>query len=57
VHPLSHETFTLLVGLLFICGVALMGLALSGYGSSDRSHQHPPRLPGHDIQDKLSRDE
>ena len=55
-QPLSHEHFTLLVGLLFIGGIALMGLALSGYGSSDRTRQHPPRLPGHDVQDKLDND-
>jgi len=50
---MSHEHFTLLVGLLFIGGIALMGLALSGYGSSDRTRQHSPRLPGHDVQDRL----
>lgn len=55
-NPLSHEQFTLLVGLLIIGGIALMGLALSGYGSSDRTHQHPPRLPGHDVEDKLNSD-
>ena len=53
-NQLSHAQFTLLVGLLFIGGIALMGLALSGYGSSDRTRQHPPRLPGHDVQDKLN---
>ena len=56
-NPLSHEPFTLLVGLLIIGGIALMGLALSGYGSSDRSRQHPPRLPGHDTQDRLNNPE
>jgi hypothetical protein len=55
VQPLSHGQFTLLVGLLFIAGIALMGLALSGYGSSDRT-RHPSRLPGHDVQDKLDND-
>ncbi|WP_157412850.1 hypothetical protein [Aeromicrobium sp. Root236] len=50
---MSHEHFTLVVGLLFIGGIALMGLALSGYGSSDRTRQRSPRLPGHDVQDKL----
>lgn len=55
-QPLSHEAFTLLVGLLFIGGIALMALALSGKGSSDRTHQHPPRLPGHDVEDKLNSD-
>ena len=55
-NPLSHEQFTLLVGLLIIGGIALMGLALSGYGSSDRTHHHPPRLPGHDVEDKLNND-
>jgi hypothetical protein len=56
VNHLSHAHFTLLVGLLFIGGIVLMGLALSGYGSSDRTRQHPPRLPGHDVQDKLDND-
>lgn len=50
---LSHAHFTLLVATLFIIGVGIMGLALSGYGSRDRTHQSPPRLPGHDVQDKL----
>ncbi len=50
---LSHAQFTLLMAVLFIGGIALMGLALSGYGSRDRTRQHPPRLPGHDVQDKL----
>jgi hypothetical protein len=54
VQTLSHGQFTLLVGLLFIIGIALMGLALSGYGSKDRTRQHPPRLPGHDVEDKLN---
>ena len=52
-QQLSHAQFTLLVAVLFIIGIALMGLALSGYGSSDRTHHHPPRLPGHDVDDKL----
>lgn len=55
-QTLSHGQFTLLVGLLFIIGIGLMGLALSGYGSKDRTRQHPPRLPGHDVQDKLNND-
>lgn len=46
--------FQLVLGLLMIGGLALMGLTLSGYGSSDRSRQEPPRLPGHDVQDKLN---
>jgi hypothetical protein len=57
VHPLSHGHFTLLVALLFVAGITLMGLALSGYGSSDRSRQQPPRLPGHDTQDRLNNPE
>ncbi|WP_162891065.1 hypothetical protein [Aeromicrobium sp. A1-2] len=48
--------FHLVLLLLFIVGLGLMGLALSGYGSPDHSDQPPPRLPGHDIQDKLNRD-
>lgn len=51
---MSHAQFTLLVAVLFFGGIALMGVALSGYGTKDRTHQHPPRLPGHDIQDKLA---
>jgi hypothetical protein len=50
---MSHAQFTLLVAVLFIGGIALMAVALTGYGSTDRTHQHPPRLPGHDTQDKL----
>ena len=47
--------FQLVLGLLILGGLALMGLTLSGYGSPDRSHEKPPRLPGHDIQDQLKR--
>lgn len=47
--------FELVLLLLLIGGVALIGLAVSGYGSPDRSHEPPPRLPGHDIQDQLKR--
>jgi hypothetical protein len=50
----SHAHFTLLVAVLFIGGITLMALALSGYGTKDRSHQSPPRLPGHDVQDRLN---
>lgn len=45
--------FQLVLGLLILGGLVLMGLTLSGYGSSDRSHEKPPRLPGHDVQDRL----
>ncbi|MCD9198879.1 hypothetical protein [Aeromicrobium wangtongii] len=45
-------SFTFVLLLLLVAGIALMGLALSGIGSPDRSHQKPPRLPGHDIQDQ-----
>lgn len=41
--------------LLFVGGLALIGLALSGFGSPDRSNVAPPRLPGHEIQDELNR--
>ena len=41
--------------LLFIAGIALLGFAVSGYGSPDRSDQPAPRLPGHDVQDELDR--
>jgi hypothetical protein len=47
--------FELVLFLLLVAGVALIGFALSGYGSPDRSHRPPPRLPGHDIQDQLAR--
>lgn len=52
---MSHNQFAILVALLFIAGVGLMVLALSGYGSSDRTRQAPPRLPGHDTMDKLDK--
>lgn len=39
---------TLVLGLLFIGALALMAVVLSGYGSTDRSDQPPPHLPGHD---------
>lgn len=41
--------------LLFVLGLALVGLALSGYGSADRTHEKHPRLPGHDTQEQLER--
>lgn len=44
--------FQLVLGLLILGGLVLMGLTLSGFGSPDHSHEEPPRLPGHDIQDK-----
>jgi hypothetical protein len=47
--------FTIVLLLLLIAGLALLGLALSGAGSPDRSHEKSPRLPGHDIQDQLAR--
>lgn len=47
--------FNVVLILLIIGGLALIGLAVSGYGSPDRSHEPPPRLPGHDIQDKLAK--
>ncbi|MCW2840067.1 MAG: hypothetical protein JWR55_1550 [Aeromicrobium sp.] len=47
--------FQVVLLLLLIAGVGLIGVALSGYGSPDRSHRPPPRLPGHDIQDELLR--
>jgi hypothetical protein len=46
--------FDIVLFLLLAAGVVLIGLALSGYGSTDRSHQPPPRLPGHDVQDQLA---
>lgn len=47
--------FTVVLLLLLIAGIALLGLALSGYGSRDRSHEQPPRLPGHDFQERLAK--
>ena len=47
--------FEIVLLLLLIVGVALIGLALSGYGSPDRSHEKPPRMPGHDIEEQLKR--
>jgi hypothetical protein len=47
--------FEIVLFLLLVVGVALIGLALSGYGSPDRSHEKPPRLPGHDVQEQLRR--
>jgi hypothetical protein len=47
--------FEIVLLLLLIAGVALIGLALTGYGSPDRSHRPPPRLPGHDVQDRLAK--
>lgn len=52
---MSHANATLLIGLLFLGGLTLIGLVVSGYGSPDRSHERPPRLPGHDVQDELAR--
>jgi hypothetical protein len=45
--------FQIVLLLLLIGGIALLGLAVSGYGSPDRSRTPPPRLPGHEIQDQL----
>jgi hypothetical protein len=47
--------FELVLALLLLAVLALIGLALSGYGSPDHSHRPPPRLPGHDIQDQQAR--
>jgi len=44
--------FQVVLLLFLIAGIALIGLALSGYGSPDRSRQLPPRLPGHDVQEQ-----
>jgi hypothetical protein len=49
--------FQIVLLLLLIAGVALLGLAVSGYGSPDRSRQLPPRLPGHEVQEELRRRE
>ena len=48
-------SFLAVLALLFIIALGLMVVALSGYGSTDRSDQPPPRLPGHDVQDQLKR--
>lgn len=47
--------FQVVLLLLLIAGIAVMGLALTGYGSPDRSHTAPPRLPGHDVDEQLRR--
>ncbi|MET0928562.1 MAG: hypothetical protein ABWX74_03540 [Aeromicrobium sp.] len=47
--------FQIVLLLLLIGGIALLGLAVSGYGSPDRSRTPPPRLPGHEIQDQLTK--
>jgi hypothetical protein len=49
--------FEFVLLLLLIAGVALIGLALSGYGSPDRSRMPPPRLPGHEVQEERARRE
>ena len=46
---MSHAHATLLIAGLFVVGLFTLGFALSGYGSRDRTHELPPRLPGHDI--------
>lgn len=46
--------FEIILFLLLVAGITLLGLALSGYGSPDRSHEKPPRMPGHDVQDRLN---
>ncbi len=48
-------SFEFVLLFLLVAGIALIGVALSGYGSPDRSHEPPPRLPGHDVQDKLKK--
>lgn len=47
---------TLFIVLAVIGALALMGVALFGIGSSDRTHQPPPHLPGHDFLDYLEKD-
>lgn len=47
--------FDLVLLLLLVGGLALIGLALSGFGSRDRSHQPSPHLPGHTIQEQLAK--
>jgi hypothetical protein len=44
----SHAHATALIGLLFLGGIALIAIVVSGYGSPDRSREAPPHLPGHD---------
>lgn len=43
--------FNIVLALLFLGALGLMALALSGYGSPDRSREAPPRLPGTETQD------
>ena len=47
--------FEIVLLLLLVGGVALLALALSGYGSPDRSHEKPPRMPGHEVDERLRR--
>jgi hypothetical protein len=49
--------FQIVLLLFLIAGVALLGLAVSGYGSPDRSRTPPPRLPGHEVQEERARRE
>jgi hypothetical protein len=50
-------TPTLFIGLAFLGALLLLGVALSGYGSKDRSHLPPPKLPGHAITDPAKRED
>ncbi|MRJ76328.1 hypothetical protein GEV29_07250 [Aeromicrobium sp. SMF47] len=49
--------FTFVLFLLLVAGIVLIGLALTGAGSRDRSHEAPPRLPGHDVIEKRKKRE
>ncbi|AWB93297.1 hypothetical protein C3E78_14370 [Aeromicrobium chenweiae] len=53
----GQVSFTFVLLLLLLAGLVLIGLALTGAGSRDRSHEAPPRLPGHDVIDKRAKRE
>jgi len=42
--------FQIAILILMAAGIGLVALALTGYGSPDRTHQKHPHLPGHDTQ-------
>jgi len=46
------HVFQLAMLILFVGALVLIGVALTGYGSRDRSHEQHPRLPGHETQER-----
>lgn len=47
---------TMFIVLMVLAAIVLLGVALFGIGSPDRSDQPPPHLPGHDHLDYLKND-